>query len=50
MRGLAIKLILFCGIIEGLQRVNLTVLLAGSAAALAVIVCSDYVFRMGNEL
>lgn len=45
MRALAIKLILFWGIVEGLQHVNLMVLLAGSAIALAGIVCLDYVFR-----
>jgi hypothetical protein len=49
MRRLAIKLILFCGILEGLGRVNLTVLLAGTATPLAAVVCSDYVFRMRNE-
>ena len=46
MRGLAIKLILFWGIVEGLQHVDLMVLLAGSAVALACVVFSDYVFRL----
>jgi hypothetical protein len=46
MRRLAINLILFCAILEGLGHVNLTVLLAGAAMGLAAVVCSDYVFRM----
>jgi hypothetical protein len=45
MRRLAIELIVFCGILEGLQRVNLMVLVAGLAVTLAGIVCIDYVFR-----
>ena len=46
MRGLAIKLILFCGVVEGLQQLQFTVLLAGTAVVLAGIVLSDYVFRV----
>lgn len=46
MRGLTIKLILFCGIVEGLQHLDFMVLVAGSAVALAGVVLSDYVFRV----
>ena len=49
MRGLAIKLILFFGVMEGLQRVDLMVLLAGISVGVALIVCADYVFRMRSE-
>ena len=37
---------LFCGIVEALQHIDLMVLLAGSAVALAGVVLSDYVFRV----
>ena len=41
MRRLAIKLILFCALIEGLGRVHFTVLLAAMGVGIAVVVCTD---------
>lgn len=49
MRALAIKLILFCGVVEGLQYVDLPVLVAGTGMALAGIVCMDYLARAKAE-
>jgi hypothetical protein len=41
MRRLLIKLALFAGLIEGLSRIDLLVLLSGIAVAMAVILCTD---------
>ena len=41
MRRLIFKLILFFGVIEGLGRVDLMVLLAGMGVAVAVLICTD---------
>lgn len=49
MRALAIKLILFCGVVEGLQHVDLLILVAGTGMAMAVIVCTDYIARAKAE-
>ena len=49
MRALAIKLILFCGVVEGLRYVDLPVLMAGTGVALAGIVFMDYLLRPKTE-
>ena len=43
MRRLVIRLGLFLAVIEGLRHVDLMVLIAGGAVALAVIVWSDLI-------
>jgi hypothetical protein len=42
MRRLVINLMLFLGVIEWLGHVEFVVLVAGMAAALAAIVCTDF--------
>jgi hypothetical protein len=42
MRGLAIKLMLFLGVMEGLGRLDFMVLLTAIGVAIAVIVCTDF--------
>ncbi len=41
MRRMLFKLVLFLGVIEGLSRIDLMVLLAGMGVAVAVLVCTD---------
>jgi hypothetical protein len=41
MRGLLLKLIVFLAVIEGLGRVNFTVLLIALGLGIAAIVCTD---------
>ena len=41
MRRLVIKLILFLGVMEGLGKVNLMVLIAAMGVAIAAIICTD---------
>jgi hypothetical protein len=43
MRRLIAKLLLFAGVIEGLSRIDLMVLLAGIAVVMAVILCTDQI-------
>ena len=42
MRRLVINLMLFLGVIEWLGHVEFIVLIAGMAAALAAIICTDF--------
>jgi hypothetical protein len=44
MRRLILRFAFFIGIMEGLRHVDLLVLVAGAALALAAIVCSDLLF------
>jgi hypothetical protein len=44
MRRLVVNLMLFLGVIEWLGHVEFVVLIAGMAATLAVIVCTDLLF------
>ena len=48
MRRLVINLMLFLGVIEWLGHVDFLVLVAGIAATLAAIVCSDLLMSAGR--
>jgi hypothetical protein len=41
MRRLVIKLMLFCGLMEGLGRVDIMVLLSATGVAMMAIICTD---------
>lgn len=41
MRKLLIKLILFCGLLKGLQYVDIMVLITSMAVAIAAVICAD---------
>jgi len=41
MRRLIIKLLVFIGIIEGLEYINFMVLLSAMGVAIALVICTD---------
>ena len=45
MRAIVIKLMLFLGVMEGLSKVNLLVLLSGMGVAIAALACTELFFH-----